>query len=140
MKHDSFITIGRKLDNDPVFGADVTGTQDILDWTDTRFSNGPNSFESTWFLAGFPAQGDAGGGPDNPPDQVLIAQFTVANPGDNGGVFGEMFVNVRHTNAEGVVETLSVRGVFDNQIPAPGALALLGTAGLLGCRRRRHRS
>ena len=27
---------------------------------------------------------------------------------------------------------------FDHQIPTPGALALLGTAGLLGLRRRRR--
>ncbi len=140
LKHDSFITIGRKLDDDAVFGADVTSTQDLNDWGDTRLFNGPPNFETVWFVADFPAQSIPGDGPDNPPDQVLIAQFTVANPVPNAGVFGQMFVNARQTSIGGKVEEISIVGIFDNQVPAPGALALLGTAGLLGCRRRRRRS
>ncbi len=114
LQHDSFVTIGRKLDNDPIFGADQTGIIGLDTWTDTRLTG---SDEVDWFLAGFPPQGDAGGGPDNPPDQVLIGQFTVANPGPNAGVFGEMFINFQHTNAAGVVEIITLPVTFDNQEP-----------------------
>ncbi len=138
LRHDSFVTIGRKLDNDPVFGVDQTQIIGLDSWTDTRLTGSP---EVSWFLAGFPTQGNAGGGPDNPPDKVLIGQYTVRNPtSPNAGVLGSLFVNFQHTNAAGVVEILTVQATFDNQAPAPGALALLGTAGLLGCRRRRRRS
>ncbi len=137
LRYDSFITIGRKEASTPAGVADATQVIGLDSWTDTRLTG---SDEVSWFLAGFPVQGDAGGGPDNPPDKVLIGQYTVVNPGVTGGVVGTMFVNFRHTNAAGVVEILTVKGAFDNQIPAPGALALLGTAGLLGCRRRRRRS
>ncbi len=136
LKYDSFVTIGRKLDDDPIDGSDQTQVQLLETWTDTRFTGGP---ESDWFVVGSPTQGFVGQGPDNPPDQVLIAQFTVANPGPNGGVFGQMFLFGFHTNAAGVVETYTITGVFDNQIPAPGTLALLGVAGLMGSRRRRRK-
>ncbi len=134
LKHDSFVTIGKKTDL-----ADQTQLLGLLTWTDTRLT-GP---EVSWYLTGFPAQGNAGQGPDNPPDRVLIGQFTVVNTSpfaghdDAGGVFGVMFINVRHTNAAGVVEILTLQAIFDNQIPAPGTLTLLGIAGLLGSRRRR---
>ena len=134
LKHDSFVTIGRKFDNDPVFGPDQTNVIGLDSWTDTQFTG---SDEADWFITGFPPQGDPGQEPDNPPDQVLIGQFTVANPGPNGGVFGQMFVFGFHTNSAGVVETYTITGVFDNQVPAPGTLALLGVAGLMGGRRRR---
>ncbi len=54
-----------------------------------------------------PEQASPGVG-DNPPDLVLIGQFSVANPGPNGGVIGEMFVNARHTTAAGVVEEIAL--------------------------------
>jgi len=136
LKYDSFVTIGRKLDNDPVFGPDLTQVQSLDTWTDTQFTG---SVEGFWFVAGFPPQGAPGQGPDNPPNQVLIGQYTVANPGPNGGVFGSMFVAGQHTNALGVLDDFVITGTFDNQIPAPGTLALLGVAGLMGSRRRRRR-
>ncbi len=137
LKHDSFVTIGSKFDRAAF--PDATQLIGLLTWTDTRLTGLANQFgEVTWFLAGFPAQGNAGGGPDNPPDKVLIGQYTVVNPGPNAGVFGTMFVNFRHTNAAGVVEILTVKGAFDNQLPAPGTLALLVVASLMGTRRRRR--
>ncbi len=135
LKHDSFVTIGRKLDDDPIFGPDQTNVLYLDSWTTTRLSG---SDEVVWFLAGLPAQGKAGGGPDNPPDLVLIGQYTIVNPVPNAFVFGQMFVNGIHTNAQGVVEEFTKVGVFTTELPAPGALALLGVAGLIGTRRRRR--
>ncbi len=111
LRHDSFITIGRKLDDDPVFGADKTQIIGLNSdgWTTTQLT-GSNEF--AWFIAGFPPQGTPGQEPDNPSDQVLIGHFTVANPGADGGVFGQMFVFGYHTNAQGVEETFTITGVF----------------------------
>lgn len=142
LQYDSFGTIGRKSTAaDNIDGTGVIGFEAGA-WTDTRFTGGD---EFSFFIEGFPAQASAGGG-DSPPDKVLIAQFTVVNPGPTAGVFGSMFINFRHTipdkkNPGEFIVVLDTRlASFDNQIPAPGALALLGTAGLLGCRRRRRRS
>ncbi len=83
-------------------------------WTDTRFTG---SDEGDWFVFGFPPQAAPGSAPDNPPDQVLIGQYTVANPGPSGGVFGSMFVNFFHTIAGGFVEQISITGIFDTHLP-----------------------
>ena len=114
LKHDSFITIGRKLDNDSIDGFDHTQVigLDPDGWTTTQLTG---SDEFAWFIYGRLPQGAPGQGPDNPLDQVLIGQYTVANPGADGGVFGQMFVFGRHTNAAGVVETFTITGV----IPGP---------------------
>ncbi len=105
LKHDSFVTIGRKLDDDPIEGVDQTQTIGLDSWTSTQLTG---SDEVGWFIAGFPPQGVAGSAPDNPPDQVLIGQFTVANPGPNAGVSVQMFVRGFHTNAGGVVELFTI--------------------------------
>jgi len=114
LRNDSFITIGRKLDNDPIDGFDHTGIigLDPGGWTTTQLTG---SDEFAWFIYGRLPQGAPGQGPDNPLDQVLIGQYTVANPGADGGVFGQMFVFGYHTNAQGVVETFTITGV----IPGP---------------------
>ncbi len=113
LKHDSFVTIGRKLDDDPVDGPDQTQVIGLDSWTCRQLTG---SDEVKWFLAGFPAQGAPGQGADNPPDEVLIAQFTVANFGPFGFVSGQMFVNGIHTNVAGVVEEFTIVALFDNGI------------------------
>ncbi len=135
LRYDSFVTVGAKTGSDPVFGANQTQVIGLDTWTDTRLTGSP---EVSWFLAGFPPQGNPGQGPVNPPDKVLIGQYSVVNPGPTGGVFGSMFVNFRHTNAAGVVEVITLPAAFDNQVPAPGTLALLGVVGLMSGRRRRR--
>ena len=60
--------------------------------------------------------------------RVLIGQFTVAD-----GVFGT--INLQGKNADG--SNWSATGVNFNTIPAPGALALLGVAGIVARRRRK---
>ncbi len=125
LKHDSFVTIGRKLDDDPIGGLDQTQIIGLNSWTDTQLTG---SNEIAWFVAGFPPQGDAGSPPDNPPDEVLVAQFTIANPGPDAVVFGTMFVNALHTNADGVVEQFFVAVVIE---PPPVCLADLDGDGIV---------
>jgi MYXO-CTERM domain-containing protein len=62
--------------------------------------------------------------------RVLIGQFTV---GDDDHVFGT--INMQGKNADG--SNWSAIGVNFDTLPAPGALALLGLAGIAARRRRK---
>ena len=123
LKHDSFVTIGKKTDL-----ADQTQLIGLDSWTCRQLTG---SDEVSWFVDGFPPQGNAGGGPDNPPDQVLIGQFTVANPGPNAFVSGQMFVNGIHTNVAGVVEEFTIVALFDNGVSI-GCVSDLDSDGVVG--------
>ena len=67
--------------------------------------------------------------------QVLIGQFTAPITPNFPGIVGMFRILVRSND---VATQLNVcfNSVGDPCIPSPGALALLGTAGLLGTRRR----
>ncbi len=122
---DTFVTIGIKqtgLVDDalvitPGFPTGITGTQ--------LFTN-----ESGWAIT-FDPQGNpfdpnyAGGN-----GEVLIAQFATA---DGTGFSGTMLVG-GFSNGEGFQAVVS----FSHIVPAPGTIALLGAAGLLGASRRRR--
>ncbi len=137
LRHDSFVTIGRKLDDDPIDGVDQTQTIGLDSWTSTLLTG---SDEVVWFVAGFPPQGDAGSAPDNPPNEVLVGQFTVANPGPNVDIFVQMFADGIHTNAQGVQEAYQVPVVAfpplfcpdldgDSVVAVPDLLELLAAWG-----------
>ncbi len=124
---DTFITIGLKVN--PNGDTDTTST-------DPDFNMGLNKIVGGWFASPTSGQGDAGNYPLNPDGTywILIAQLTVDfEPGN--GVAGSMLVLWRE--AVGQADQNNP-GSFDNQVPAPGALALLGLAGLFGPRRRRR--
>jgi MYXO-CTERM domain-containing protein len=79
-----------------------------------------------WFITPADPQGNP-----NANQQVLLAQLSTQ---DGLGFFGTMLVS-GFSNGVDFQQVVS----FDTQqAPAPGALALLGTAGLLGLRRRRR--
>ena len=125
---DTFVTIGVKTLGDagqpsdalvitPGFPAGITGTA-------------LSTNESGWAVTPLDDQGD----PFNPNfiagnGSVLIGQFSTA---DGTGVSGVMLIQYV---INGVAEQ-SVVSFF--HIPTPGAFALLGTAGLIGARRRRR--
>jgi MYXO-CTERM domain-containing protein len=102
------------------------------------------SSNAAWFTAGPQEQGRAG----------HWSQGAFTNSAGNGNLFGfgvqlaqltvNLGENVRGTVAVGVDLAGGLAGgqsipgqTFNSAIPAPGALALLGLAGLVGARRRR---
>jgi MYXO-CTERM domain-containing protein len=84
----------------------------------------PNGTPAALSFAGFAGDGD-------PENRILLMQLTVSQ-GDN--VRGTIFVTVNNALAGA---TQDIGGQTFNSVPAPGALALLGLAGLVGSRRRR---
>ncbi len=125
---DTFVTIGLKVNP----GGDTDTTS-----TDADFVMGPNRITGGWFHAVDAGQGDAINSElkEDGNYWVLVAQLTVeAKPGN--GVFGSMIVFWQEAIGE---PDQNDTGSFDNQVPSPGALALLGLAGLVGAHRRRRR-
>ena len=123
---DTFVTIGIKF-TEPLGDAMIIAPdfQDGITGTQLALTN------SGWAVTPVDPQGDpfdpayvAGNG------QVLIAQFATA---DGTGFSGTFLISY---TSNGVPGEQSVVSFF--HVPTPGALALLGTAGLLGDRRRRR--
>ncbi len=130
---DTFVTIGLKNDNElggePNFPGDTTGF-------DFDFDMGANKIVGGWFASPDSGQGNADLWGLNPDGSywILVAQLTVeAKPG--AGVEGEFRVFWKEDPDAGEQSNLA----FFKNIPSPGALALLGLAGLVGARRRRRR-
>jgi len=122
---DSFVTIGKKTDA----GGDATGlapgfpgSPGVPPWVGDRLT-----FNNTgWFIT----PDDPQGAP-NANNQVLLAQLSTQG---GLGFFGSFLVS-GFSNGVSFSQVVS----FDTQqAPAPGALALLGAAGLIGTRRRRR--
>jgi hypothetical protein len=97
-----------------------------IDWTNFNAGGSFTSDNGSWFVT--PA--DDQGNPIN--GQVLIGQFTVIGASGDGYADLVGMVNVQGSDDSGTFQDYGV-----NWIPAPGALALLGFAGLAGRRRRR---
>ena len=117
LAYDSFVTIGltdsggNALNN---IGIDFTG-----------FAAGGtlSTDNGTWFVTPDDAQGNESGG------RVLLGRFTI----DGGDLEGS--INLQGRDSSGTV--WNADGISFSTIPAPGALALLGLAGLAVRRRRK---
>ena len=115
---DSFVTIGLLDDaNDAMLSIGI-------DYTDFEAGGDISTDNGTWFVTPADAQASEVGG------RVLVGQFTV---GDSDHVFGSM--NFQGATAGGVV--WNADGELFDTAPAPGALALLGLAGIAARRRRK---
>ena len=114
LAYDSWVTIG--LDN-------MTGnvlSQQGVDFS--GFGDEVTTDNGSWYITPDDAQGEEVGG------RVLIAQLTIS--GDESDLYGNL-------NFQGKLADGSNWGATDQWLPAPGALALLGLAGIAGRRRRR---
>ena len=118
LAYDSFVTIGRLTDVD-------NNMLDIgIDWTAFAGGGAITTDNGSWFATPDDAQVYEVGG------RVLIGQFSVA---DGDHVFGT--INLQGKNAD--LTNWNAIGVSFDTIPAPGALALLGLAGISARRRRK---
>jgi hypothetical protein len=129
LAYDTFVTIGVKATGplgQPANTTTLVNYPQPIAGTSTATTNG------SWALLGPQPQG-------NPFDPInafpgngslLLGQFSTANGTGIQGTFLLQYVS------DGVV-TASVES-FAHFIPTPGALGLLGAAGLIGCRRRRR--
>ena len=118
VQHDTFVTIGM---------TDSAGDALLVQAVDfSNFSYEVSTSNGTWTVTPDDIQGEGDG------SRVLIGQFSfAAGTGGIDSMYGN--VNLQGKNADG-----STWQVTDQWIPAPGALALLGLAGLAGRRRRRN--
>jgi len=127
LEWDSYVTIGAIYANGSPFANNAL--LDIgIDWA--AFNAGGDLAgvdNGSWFVTPADAQGGEVGG------RVLIGQFTVIGGSGNGYADLVGQVSIQGKNADdSTYQSLSV-----GWVPAPGALALLGLAGLAGRRRRR---
>ncbi|MCH2149419.1 MAG: hypothetical protein MK095_08310 [Phycisphaerales bacterium] len=115
LAYDSWVTIGAETD-----------TGNALSIQSVNFGGDPfaSTDNGSWYVTPDDAQGEEVGG------KVLIAQLTIAGGGSADDLYGNL-------NFQGKLADGSNWGAVDQWIPAPGALALLGLAGIAGRRRRR---
>jgi len=131
--YDSYVTIGQtEFPSNTQFSPDFLGPWDGAPPTvQVILGSAFNEEDGAWFFFGAPPTvgdlPDVNGG--NATHDIVIAQFTV-----NAGVNVTLSGNVAWLNALGG----SNNTPFTVETPAPGALALLGLAGLAGTRRRRR--
>ena len=126
LEWDSYVTIGALYANGSPFSNNAL--LDIgVDWSAFNAGGAIDTENGSWFVTPNDDQGGEVNG------RVLIGQFTVI--GGTGDGYADLVgqVSIQGKDANG--DTFQTLGV--NWIPAPGALALLGLAGLAGHRRRR---
>ena len=127
LEWDSYVTIGALYANGSPFANNAL--LDIgIDFTNFNAGGDLAGIDNgSWFVTPADAQGGESGG------RVLIGQFTVI--GGSGDAIADLLGQVSLQGKDANGETWQELGV--SWVPAPGALALLGVAGLAGRRRRR---
>lgn len=133
---DSFYTIGLTVADQGPFGdtmAIAPGTPSLTGTTLSIPNGGwyatptivvPPEMNNPQTLAGFAGDGDLA-------SRVIAMQLTTVS---GGNVRGTVVLSFRDANN---VDGTTIGGQTFNSFPAPGALALLGVAGVIGSRRRR---
>jgi MYXO-CTERM domain-containing protein len=128
MEWDSYVSIGAYYQNGAPFGENNLNNIGI-DWSSFEGGGNLETDNGSWFVTPEDAQGNELNG------QVFLGQFTVQGGlGSADDLVGQ--INVQGKDANG--DTFNAIGaMWNTPVPAPGALALLGLAGLASSRRRR---
>ena len=125
MEWDSYVSIGAYYQNGAPFGENNLNNIGI-NWASFEGGGDLVTNNGSWFVTPDDAQGNELNG------VVFLGQFTVqGGNGDVSDLIGQ--VNLQGKDANG--DTWNAVGA--TWVPAPGALALLGLAGIAGRRRRR---
>ena len=119
LAYDSWVTIGE------VYWTDNVVATIGIDFTGFAAGGAITTDNGAWFVTPDDAQAEAGSGL-----QVMIGQFTSL---DGSAPIGS--VSMQGSNADGSVWSATGETWV---VPAPGALALLGLAGIVGGHRRRR--
>lgn len=126
LEWDSYVSIGALYANGYPFSENKL--LDIgIDWAQFNAGNAIDTDNGSWFVTPVDVQGEELGG------MVFIGQFTVV--GGTGDGYADLTGQVSLQGKDTAGDTWQELGV--TWVPAPGALALLGFAGLAGRRRRR---
>ena len=120
LHYDSWVTIGL-VDQNPDDGGNALSHQGV-DFS--NFGDEVTTSNGSWYVTPDDAQGEEVNG------RVLIAQLTIAGGGSDSDLYGNL-------SFQGKLADGSTWSANDQWLPAPGALALLGLAGIAGRRRRR---
>jgi len=128
LEWDSYVTIGALYADGTPF--DNNALLDIgIDFSGFEAGGAIASDNGTWFVTPDDAQGAAGASM-----RVLLGQFTMHGADAGSAVFGELNIQGKDSNGD----TFQVTGQdFYFEVPAPGAIALLGLAGVASRRRRK---
>ncbi|MDP7070618.1 MAG: hypothetical protein QF561_04645 [Phycisphaerales bacterium] len=126
LEFDSYVTVGALYANGAPFAENKL--LDIgIDFASFEAGGELATNNGSWFVTPADAQGEELGG------MVLIGQFTVIGGSGNGAADLTGQISIQGKDVDG--NTFQELGI--TWVPAPGALALLGLAGLAGRRRRR---
>ena len=128
MEWDSYVSIGALYQNGAPFGENNLNNIGI-NWSSFEGGGDLVTDNGSWFVTPEDAQGNELNG------QVFLGQFTVQGGlGTSDDLVGQ--INLQGKDANG--DTWNAIGAtWNTPVPAPGALALLGLAGLASSRRRR---
>ena len=126
LEWDSYVTIGALYADGTPFGNNAL--LDIgIDWTDFNAGGTIVTSNGSWFVTPIDPQGGELDG------RVLLGQFTIVGGTGNGYADLTGQISIQGKDADGN----TYQEIAVTWVPAPGALALLGVAGLAGRRRRR---
>lgn len=133
LEWDSYVTVGALYQDGSTVGGENALNNVGIDWSAFEAGGDLETDNGTWFVTPDKQQGEAIDHGGDIGYGVLIAQVTTT---DNGGTFSGL---LQGKDANGDTWSANVSGAAygGGDIPAPGALALLGLAGVAGRRRRR---
>jgi MYXO-CTERM domain-containing protein len=128
LEWDSYVTIGALYANGTPFGNNAL--LDIgIDWASFNGGGPLETDNGSWFVTPADAQGGEVDG------MVLIGQFTVM--GGTGDARADLLGQVSLQGKDAAGDTFQELGATWAVVPAPGAIALLGLAGVCSRRRRK---